>query len=113
MASHRIAIYGGWLHVAKTAEQMSRLARRFGLGEPDSIGAAYLTVDTARNNAVHLTVWVDAGRVDGGELVDTIAHEAFHAAAQLLDHIGQQTERHDSEALAYLTGWVAGKVWAA
>lgn len=113
MTSHRIDIYGGRLHIAKTAEQMNRLRQRFDLVDPESIGAAYLTIDTHANNAVHLTVWVDAAKLDTAALVDTIAHESFHAAAQLLDHIGQRTTQHDSETLAYLCGWIAGKVWAA
>lgn len=110
---HSLGIYGAHLHVATTRKQMTRLRRRYGLAKPEAMGASYLTVDTDAGNAPHLTVWVDGDRLDGAEMVDTIAHEAVHAAAQLLDHIGQAADRHDSEALAYLTGWVAARVWEA
>lgn len=110
--SHRLDIYGARLHVATTNAQMGRLAKRFDLGDPDSIGATYLSIDT-QSNEPHLTVWIDTAKVQGADLVDTIAHEAVHAAAQLLDHIGQRVDRHDSEALAYLTGWIAARCWEA
>lgn len=110
-ASHHLGIYGAHLHVATTRDQMKALRRKYDLSKPGSIGASYLTVDTQANNAIHLTVWLDGDSLDGADLVDTIAHESVHAAAQLLDHIGQAANGHDSEALAYLAGWVAARVW--
>jgi len=111
-ACHHLGVYGATLHVATTRKAMTRLRRKFELAKPDSLGASYLTVDTKANNAVHLIVWLDGDRVDGGaEMVDLVAHESVHTAAQLLDHIGQATTTHDSEALAYLAGWVAARVW--
>lgn len=109
--SHHLGVYGATLHVATTRKAMTSLRRKFELAKPDSLGASYLTVDTKANNAVHLIVWLDGASVDDVELVDLVAHESVHTAAQLLDHIGQATTTHDSEALAYLTGWVAAKVW--
>lgn len=38
------------------------------------------------------------------------AHEATHAAGMLLDHIGQDYDG-ESEALAYLVGFIAAFVW--
>ena len=111
VATYRAGVYGATLHVATTRKQMSALRRKYGLDKPEAMGASYLTVDTKADNAVILTVWVDGDALDGPELVDTIAHEAVHSAAGLLDHIGQTADRHDSEALAYLTGWVAGRIW--
>lgn len=109
--SHKSGVYGAHLHVATTREQLAALLRRFNLAEPESLGASYLTVDTSANNTPHLTVWIDVSALDGPGLIDYLAHEAVHTAAQLLDHIGQDTKRHDSEALAYLTGWVAARIW--
>lgn len=110
-SSHPLGVYGAHLHVATTRKQMTALRRKYDLEKPDSLGASWLTIDTHANNAPHLTVWMDTSRLDGAGLVGTIAHEAVHSAAQLLDHIGQAAGKHDSEALAYLTEWVAARVW--
>lgn len=111
-ASYHLGVYGATLHVATTRKAMTALRRKYDLAKPDSMGASYLTIDTKANNAIHLIVWLDGDAVDDdAERVDLIAHESVHTAAQLLDHIGQATTTHDSEALAYLTGWVAARVW--
>jgi len=110
--SYHLGVYGATLHVATTRKAMSALRRKYELAKPDSMGASYLAVDTKANNAIHLIVWLDSDAIDdGAEMVDLVAHESVHTAAQLLDHIGQATTTHDSEALAYLTGWVAARIW--
>lgn len=110
--THRIDVYDAWLHVAVTARQWRRLQADYDLADNDSVGAVHLFVDPEQHNQPHLAVWVDRSATsDQAKLVDLITHEATHAAAQLLDHVEQRADRHDSEALAYLAGYVAARVW--
>lgn len=115
MADYRIDVYGGWLHVASTRKQWKALRKQHApLGKsPGSMGLTHLFVDRSEQNAPHIAVWIDVAAMkdDEAALVDTIAHEAVHVAAHLLDHVGQAANGHDSEALAYLTGWTAARIW--
>jgi hypothetical protein len=112
-ASHHLDVYDAWLHLASTPSQWRRLQRKHGLSpDIDCDGHAQLFVDTGDRNTPHVAIWINHKAVGNGRgLVDTITHESLHAAAQLLDHIGQKADRHDSEALAYLVGFVAGWCW--
>lgn len=111
----RIDVYDGWLHVASTRKQWASLRKRFTSLDrsPSSMGLTHLFVDTKAQNTPHVAVWIDVKAMKDTEsgLVDVIAHEALHVAANILDHIGQHADRHDSEALAYLTGWSAARIW--
>jgi hypothetical protein len=113
--SYVLDIYGTHLHLATKPKQWRRLARKYDnlIDQNDSPGSVTLFVDTEALNRIHLAVWVDvaAHDGDGAQLIETVAHEATHAAAQLLDHIGQPPG--DSEALAYLTGWLTRWLWEA
>lgn len=113
--SHHLDIYDCWLHLATTPKEWRRLQREYDLTDDiDCAGHAQLFVDTEHGNQPHVALWINpAAAKDQRALLDTIAHEATHTAAQLLDHIGQRTDRHDSEALAYLVGWVASWVYEA
>ena len=58
-------------------------------------------------------MWLDLKATEAGsDLVDLVAHEAAHAAGALLDHIGQAYDGN-SEAFAYLVGFIAGWLWEA
>lgn len=111
--TYPIDVYAARLHVATTRKQLDTLRRRYELAPAESIGASYLAVETAANNTPHLVIWIDTASLDGPDLAEMVAHEAVHSAAQLLDHIGQEATQHDSEALAYLAGYIAGRTWDA
>lgn len=107
---HVLDVYGAELHLATTDRQWAKLVRRFNGGleeDPDDrVGATALMVDDGR---AHLVMWLDAGTVgdDALGMVTLCAHEATHAAAMLLDHVRQPYDG-ESEALAYLVGWLTG-----
>lgn len=112
--SHHLGIYNYTLHLATTVTEWEALDKRFegNLIAPDAIGIAQFLVDSESNNAPHCAVYLDPRAAgDQRTLVATIAHESFHAAAQLLDHIGQATTSHDSETTAYLVDFIAGWLW--
>lgn len=103
--------YGVELHLATTERQWSALVSRFGDGglEDDhnnGIGATCLVLDR-ETYVAHLVVWLDADTIgdDALAMVTTCAHEAAHAAGMLLDHVREKYDG-ESEAFAYLVGWV-------
>lgn len=109
---HVLDVYGAELHLATTERQWDALVRRFdgGLEDDDhvSLGATCLVLDRELAKA-HLVVWLDADTIgaDALGMVVTCAHEAAHAAGMLLDHI-RQPYNGESEAFAYLVGWITG-----
>lgn len=114
--SHLLDVYDCWLHLATNETEWATLCKQHDGAlddEPNSGGITQMFVDTEDHHRPHVAIYLDPTVVkDGGRwLIDTLTHEATHVAAQLLDHIGQKADRHDSEALAYLAGWVAGWMW--
>jgi hypothetical protein len=111
--SHQLDIYGAWLHVATDRRAWVALRRKINSldADPGAMGHTSLEVDTHdRKNTPHVVMYLDMAATDTqAELVDLIAHEATHAAAGLLDHLGQKPG--DSEALAYLVGFIAAFAW--
>lgn len=114
MPSHSLAIYGAHLHICTDRRQWATLRRRFkDLTIPDSEGAVYLTFDGVKNRVPHLCIYLDRASVaDDKTLVNLVAHEATHAAGALFDHLGEKYDG-ESEALAYLVGWIAECAWEA
>jgi hypothetical protein len=110
--SHLLDVYDCWLHVATTEQDWAKLAKRYGLADLDSTGVCVLFVDSTKANQPHVALYIEAEATERRR-VDLVTHEATHAAAQILDHIGQRADRHDSEALAYLAGFIAGWLWEA
>lgn len=39
--------------------------------------------------------------------VDSIAHEALHAALEIFDYLGGRVDNQNQEYICYLTGWIA------
>lgn len=111
-----IQIYGAELYLATDLSQWKALRRKIDSLEedPGGVGATSLDMqdhDLDPMNTAHVSVYIDKATLaeDGAALVNTCAHEATHAAALLLDHLGQQGG--NSEALAYLVGWVTEWLW--
>lgn len=117
LRSHQLDIYGAWLHLATDEKSWRSMRKRLPSLDkevPGASGSVSLTLHTATNGRVtpHLSIYVDVpGHNDQRDLLDTIAHEATHAGTALLDHIGQEYDSTNGEALAYLVGWITGWVW--
>ena len=113
--SHQLDIYGTWLHFAGDHQAWNTLRRRFApkftLDAASTLGLG-VTIheihDTTNEN--HLFLYVDTTRLHGKARLEIVAHEATHAATMLLDHIGQKYDG-ESEALAYLVGFIAAYCW--
>jgi hypothetical protein len=115
--SHQLDIYGAWLHVATDRKAWRALRHKLPTleKEPAAAGRVDLTIHTADSgrDTPHVSIWIDVSQAtDQADLVDTIAHESAHAAGAVLDHVGQAYDAN-SEALAYLVGWIAGWLWRA
>jgi len=105
-ASTRIDPYDAQLHYATTFDEWARIHKQFGQGldVPPAIGltARYWNPKTGRT---HISVWIDAAKHPSADaLINTIAHEGYHAAAGLLEGLGQNLD--ESEAVAYLVDWI-------
>ena len=105
-ASTRIDPYDARLYYATTLDEWARIHKQFGQGldAPPAIGltARHWNPKTCRT---HIIVWVDVARHScANTLINTIAHEGYHAAAGLLEGLGQSLD--ESEAVAYLVDWI-------
>lgn len=107
-ASTAIHPYGAYLHYATTPEQWATLQRRFHqpTDTPNPIGLTCSVWDS-KTGRTHMLVWVNVALHEGdsAELLNTIVHEGYHAAAGLLERLSQKLD--ESEAVAYLVDWVA------
>lgn len=109
-AHHTLDIYGTQLHAAYTQRGWATLTRlNPDLTPHDELGLG--GVDDSRDadtDQQHLWIWVAANRHhDTGELVDTLSHEATHAAMFILQRHHVDVEASTHEPLAYLVGWLA------
>lgn len=111
--SHQLDIYGAWLHVARTERAWTKLRKRIdSLPDIDDGSLGFTAREVEDDGTTHLAVFLDAARLAGNHVgtAEIVAHEAAHAAGMLLDHIGQDYDG-ESEAFAYLVGWMAAWMW--
>jgi hypothetical protein len=103
---HTLDIYGvevfavstrkGWRELRKTVPFLRK--------KPGAAGLTYWGTPKGAGRP-HLVLWVDVKRSAGRtDLVDTCAHEAHHGTERVLGWAGVD----DSEASAYLVGWLTG-----
>ena len=113
MSRHRhvLDVYGTTLHLATTPKSLDKIRKQMP-GAVEDIGAIGGTCTVLEHHdggatTYHVVFWVDFAAHDGDalRLVNTAAHEAAHGAGFLFDHIGQ-SYGGDSEAFAYLVGWL-------
>lgn len=105
-ATTRIDPYDAQLHYATTVDEWARIRKRFGQSPdvPPSIGLTGRFWDS-KTGRTHMIVWVDVAKHPRADmLLNTIAHEGYHAAAGLLEGLGQSLD--ESEAVAYLVDWI-------
>jgi hypothetical protein len=60
-------------------------------------------------NVLALTAWIKGVltiMVPVGASVGMTAHEAFHAACEILDHHGAKWGKTNQEPIAYVLGWI-------
>lgn len=114
--SHRLDIYDACVYLAISKREWRALAKR-GLPLEDVPEAAGLSQfatfhpSDGRTCIPVIVLWLDlAAHRSAAEVVNTIAHEATHAASQLLDHVGHDCRAVD-EPHAYLAGWLASWMW--
>jgi hypothetical protein len=115
-ASHELDIYGVIVHCAFDRRAWSTLRRRMkgALGTPDSMGRTEPVEQEVPGKRArdHVAIFIDVGRArDAADIIDTMAHEAYHATTSILhDRMAAPSIEHD-EAQAYLCGWITGWLW--
>ena len=117
--SHRLDVYNTGLFLATTRKQWKQLAKKCKLIEadvPDCAGQVSSGVWQPKTRGLaehHVVVWINVKQHgDQGELLDTCAHEASHAAGRILEHIGHPVPATD-EPHAYLVGWLTRWIYEA
>lgn len=115
--SHQLDVYDVELHLATNRRDWSTLRRRLPFldkGAPESAGMSQLATWHPKKRGLPqpiVVLWVDlANHLTSSELVDTLAHEASHAAGQILDRVGHEVKGVD-EPHAYLVGWLTRWLW--
>jgi hypothetical protein len=114
--THTLDIYRAELHMATDRRAWAALRRRFPYLDKAPAAAGLSQFATFHpNDGGHtvpiLVLWVDVKAHRGaGELVETCAHEASHAASQLFEHVGHDVKGTD-EPHAYLVGWLTRWLW--
>lgn len=106
--SHTLDIYGDTLHLATTRRAARTLAKRYELEVAVVVAAVGSTTPVihSRTGERHVVIWIDVQAIDRPrDLIDTLAHEASHAADFIADR------GLDNEARAYLVGWITGWLW--
>lgn len=118
-AHHVLDVYGAHIHLATDRRAWATLRRRYsGMVDtvPESAGWCRIATFHPKGGGItelHLVLWVDvaAHHAQPGELLDTCAHEATHAALALMDHIGHDPRGSADEPIAYLVGWLTRWMW--
>ena len=112
---HTLDIYDTELHLATNRRDWATLRRRFGFlrKEPGAEGRVHsaVWVPKAGPTRQHIVIWIDLAKHDGrpGGLVNSCAHEATHAAGDILEQIGH--DKAGDEPHAYLVGWLTEWIW--
>jgi hypothetical protein len=112
---YQLDIYGVWLHSATTRKAWRKLRNQIDSLPRITDGAlGFTSRDVEDGGDVHISLFIDAARlVDNPQgLTEILAHEAAHAGCMLLDHIDQEYDGQ-SEAMAYLVGFIAAWTWEA
>lgn len=109
---HFLEVYGLHLHLATDVKAWRKLNKRVSdslhTKKPDASGLVEIgTFTTQRGmHMPHVYIFINVGAHEDIEgLVDTIAHEASHAAGAIAEHIGHPIAPVD-EPVAYLVGWI-------
>ena len=110
---HILDPYGAHLYLCTTAKQWRAVRETVDIlpeKPPEAAGAVnhFIWEPKHGRHVTVLVVWIDRGAAyDDADLIDTCAHEAYHAAVGLLHNIGHRNDDPTGdEAAAYLVGWV-------
>lgn len=110
--SHLLDVYGVRLHVVTSRQEWKLLRAQFPKldRKPTGVGMShFLTV----KGDPHVALWVNrkAHKAIPG-LVNTCAHEAAHAAGQIMEFVHADPDP-SGEPHAYLVGWITQWLWEA
>lgn len=116
--SHVLDVYDTHLHLCTTKGQLRRHLRDMGgvleRGLPeDADGATMSTIEypPTGGSVHHLTFYIpDAADRPPSARANVCAHEAAHAAGEILGRKNAETDPRD-EHVAYLIGWLTEWLW--
>lgn len=114
---HVLDIYDVHLYLATNLDDWKRMRRRLDFipEQPNADGlSSFATWEPDEGPTVPvLALWVNLATLEPSAVVETCAHEASHAAGQILTWLGHDIRGTDGtdEPHAYLTGWLTRWLW--
>lgn len=113
----RLRQYNVEVVYATTPKQWRKAWRHFGVTEceppPEAAGQTSSLRHEAGGDLGGIVIWLDREHrlhSNPAAVVDTLAHEAFHAVTFLLDAINEPRDKWHEQP-AYLLGWLVGWLW--
>lgn len=100
----KVPIYYGWLHIIITEGGMQPVKDRYGIKDNVENYGAFVWSNYVRGISQYYI------SIDEDVQGDLIAHEVVHLVNAVFIHTGQQLDRHNDEAQAYLTGWFFNEI---
>lgn len=101
---HVLDVYEVRLVLASTPKDVKKLRRRYG-DQIDHAAFDGMGSTSTLEGSNDIVIYVD-GSQPRLKMVNTVAHEAYHAAGFILDSVGQPFDP-GTEAMAWLVGWLA------
>lgn len=103
-SKQKLDVWPATVWAATSAKQLRSVSKAMGLPGDLEADHAGRTFSVTGPDGLHLVIYVDlAGHGTHLSLVNTLAHEASHAADGLFEYV--EEDRPGAEARAYLTGW--------
>lgn len=112
----RLEQYGVDIVYATSAKRWRRAWRHFGVEPkptPDSAGRTDSLMHAAGGDLGGIVIWAAPKHRlhrDPAGVIDTLAHESFHAITCVLDSIQEPRDKWHEQP-AYLIGWLTAWLW--
>lgn len=112
----RLHPYNVDIYYATTPKQWRKAHRHYGIknpGHPNAAGRTDSITHSSDGTLGAVIIWLDPNHRlhdNTAAVIDTLAHEAFHAVACILDAIDEPRDKWH-EQTAYLVGWLTAWLW--
>ena len=113
LREHRLDVYPVTLHAAYSRDEWAALRDTIdSLPESEARGVTSRDAlpDEHGDDACHVSILIQT-LYGPRDVIDSIAHEAVHAAGAILEYVGEDNIKPWSEPHAYLVGFIASWLW--
>jgi hypothetical protein len=108
--SKQLDVFPAYLYDARSKKDVKRHWKLVESDDEMPCALGYTRMDQHSSGTLHVLVYINEKALSKSEapavdLVKTYCHEAVHAAAMILEHVG---ESRDGETMAYLVEFIFG-----